>query len=369
MLSVVAVLAAWSGFSAAKWSTESSVRLAEASSTRTKASRVELEAIRSAPSTRCPSTPRSPRSSPRTPSLSPRRKSACARDTARFRRMAGDPSPDEQQRTAGSLLYAAVPHPSGGAGRALRTKADERFKKARGGRTATSTSVSPSSLRPCSSSSASAATSRATRALGLITLASGLLVLAIVQLLNCRGRRAEAASYAGGLPRRRGSGRGSRRRLAARRLAVRRVDGLDGRCGLCGLCGLDGLDGLGREPLDASSATDSMQSASFRVSSIRRVRSRQMRSASASNVRRRASASRVVASAWACASATSRSAWAWARLAIASAFSWATRRIAAVSLPIRSISSRMAYSGACSARAAVSSFSSAPMCSSTAAGS
>lgn len=44
MLSVVAVLAAWSGFSAAKWSTESSVRLAEASSTRTKANRAELEA-------------------------------------------------------------------------------------------------------------------------------------------------------------------------------------------------------------------------------------------------------------------------------------------------------------------------------------
>ena len=44
MLSVVAVLAAWSGFSAAKWSTESSVKLAEASSTRTKANRAELEA-------------------------------------------------------------------------------------------------------------------------------------------------------------------------------------------------------------------------------------------------------------------------------------------------------------------------------------
>jgi hypothetical protein len=44
MLSVVAVIAAWSGFSAAKWSTESSVKLAQASSTRTKANRAELEA-------------------------------------------------------------------------------------------------------------------------------------------------------------------------------------------------------------------------------------------------------------------------------------------------------------------------------------
>lgn len=45
MLSVVAVIAAWSGYSAAKWSTESSVDLAHASSTRTKASRADLEAI------------------------------------------------------------------------------------------------------------------------------------------------------------------------------------------------------------------------------------------------------------------------------------------------------------------------------------
>jgi hypothetical protein len=44
MLSVVAVIAAWSGYSAAKWSTESSIRLSEASSTRTKASRADLEA-------------------------------------------------------------------------------------------------------------------------------------------------------------------------------------------------------------------------------------------------------------------------------------------------------------------------------------
>ena len=44
MLSVVAVIAAWSGYSAAKWGTESSVELARASSTRTKASRADLQA-------------------------------------------------------------------------------------------------------------------------------------------------------------------------------------------------------------------------------------------------------------------------------------------------------------------------------------
>jgi hypothetical protein len=42
LLSVVAVIAAWSGFAAAKWSTESRVDLAEASALRTKASRANL---------------------------------------------------------------------------------------------------------------------------------------------------------------------------------------------------------------------------------------------------------------------------------------------------------------------------------------
>ncbi len=45
MLSVVAVIAAYSGFAAAKWSTESSVELARASADRTKANRSDLEAI------------------------------------------------------------------------------------------------------------------------------------------------------------------------------------------------------------------------------------------------------------------------------------------------------------------------------------
>jgi hypothetical protein len=45
LLSLVAVLAAYSGFAAAKWSTDSSVALARASTLRTKASRNDLEAI------------------------------------------------------------------------------------------------------------------------------------------------------------------------------------------------------------------------------------------------------------------------------------------------------------------------------------
>lgn len=45
LLSIVALTAAWSGYAAAKWSTESRVGLAEASSARTKASHADLEAV------------------------------------------------------------------------------------------------------------------------------------------------------------------------------------------------------------------------------------------------------------------------------------------------------------------------------------
>jgi hypothetical protein len=44
MLSIVALLAAWSGYSAAKWGTDSSLSLAKASSTRTKASLAQIQA-------------------------------------------------------------------------------------------------------------------------------------------------------------------------------------------------------------------------------------------------------------------------------------------------------------------------------------
>src|SRR5271166_5490869 len=45
LLSLVAVLAAYSGYAAAKWGTESSVTLAKASAARTKANRAALEAL------------------------------------------------------------------------------------------------------------------------------------------------------------------------------------------------------------------------------------------------------------------------------------------------------------------------------------
>jgi hypothetical protein len=45
LLSIVALMAAWSGFAAAKWSTESRVRLADASTERSKANRANLQAM------------------------------------------------------------------------------------------------------------------------------------------------------------------------------------------------------------------------------------------------------------------------------------------------------------------------------------
>jgi hypothetical protein len=45
LLSIVALLAAWSGYAAAKWSTESRLSLAEAAAERTKANRANLDAL------------------------------------------------------------------------------------------------------------------------------------------------------------------------------------------------------------------------------------------------------------------------------------------------------------------------------------
>ena len=45
LLSIVALLAAWSGYAAAKWSTESRVGLAQAAAARSKANRADLDAV------------------------------------------------------------------------------------------------------------------------------------------------------------------------------------------------------------------------------------------------------------------------------------------------------------------------------------
>jgi len=45
LLAIVAIIAAWSGYAAAKWSTESSLKLAKASATRTKANRAYQQSL------------------------------------------------------------------------------------------------------------------------------------------------------------------------------------------------------------------------------------------------------------------------------------------------------------------------------------
>jgi len=45
LLALVAVLSAWSGYASSKWSTESRLKLAQASTTRTEASNNELAAM------------------------------------------------------------------------------------------------------------------------------------------------------------------------------------------------------------------------------------------------------------------------------------------------------------------------------------
>ena len=67
LLSLVAVLAAYSGYAAAKWGTESSVSLAHASATRTKANRADFEALQTRTFDSVSFNAGSPRSPPETP--------------------------------------------------------------------------------------------------------------------------------------------------------------------------------------------------------------------------------------------------------------------------------------------------------------
>jgi hypothetical protein len=61
LLSLVTIAAAWSGYAAAKWGTESRIELARSATLRNLASRADLAALSTATSTPRPSTPGSPR--------------------------------------------------------------------------------------------------------------------------------------------------------------------------------------------------------------------------------------------------------------------------------------------------------------------
>jgi hypothetical protein len=83
LLSLVAVLAAYSGYAAAKWGTESSVMLAKASAERTKANRADIEGIVTRTLTQLRSMPGSPPSQPETPTPSGSPQSGCDPATVR----------------------------------------------------------------------------------------------------------------------------------------------------------------------------------------------------------------------------------------------------------------------------------------------
>ena len=115
LLSVVALLAAWSGYSAAKWGTESSLSLAKASSTRSKASLALIQPRRSARSTRCRSTRPKPPTPPKTSSSSAWPSTAFAPGLSPgLRGVDRAPPAEEPARTARPVLHAAIPDPTRG---------------------------------------------------------------------------------------------------------------------------------------------------------------------------------------------------------------------------------------------------------------
>ena len=128
LLSIVALMAAWSGYAAAKWSTESRVGLAEASTARTqgkpgesssdRASELRLLDLRGV--VRRLHRPQQAGDGPRGASLP-------ARLPGRVRRLARDEARDESQCASGPDLHAAVPTAGDRKGRALDTQADEAF--------------------------------------------------------------------------------------------------------------------------------------------------------------------------------------------------------------------------------------------------
>ena len=190
LLSVVALLAAWSGYSAAKWGTESSLSLAKASSTRTKASLALIQAnqIRTLDSV----------------SFNAAETAYAANNTKLFRLDLNRMRPGYRPAVDAWLALHPLKNPNAppdpsympqyripqqAAGLALSAQADAYFKQASQPRERrTSTCASPSSWPPSFSSLASAAASRsARRVTGWSCVAGVLLVVSVVQLLSLPG--------------------------------------------------------------------------------------------------------------------------------------------------------------------------------------
>ncbi len=185
LLSAVAVLAAYSGYAAAKWSTESSVKLAKAAAERTKANRADLEAIVTRTLDSASFKPGSRAftgGNPNAERLAARRMRPGYRPAFKAWR-ATDPAhnPNAPPGPAYMPQYV-IPQET-----APRPTTRRRTKRSRRARTRdqrrTSTSATPCSSPPCCSWSGSAAGSGSRSArLGLIGVGGLLLTLAVIEL-------------------------------------------------------------------------------------------------------------------------------------------------------------------------------------------
>ena len=109
LLSVVALLAAWSGYAASKWATESRVELATASSLRIEGSRADADAfeLRSFDSSTFESWFSAYIAGNKT-AMRLAERPVPARLQGRLRRLAGDEAGDEPRSAAGPHVHAAV---------------------------------------------------------------------------------------------------------------------------------------------------------------------------------------------------------------------------------------------------------------------
>ena len=128
LLAIVALLAAWSGFASSKWSTESRIDLAEASTARTEANRAAREAeerqeLRRVHVQRLVRGVRVRRRAGRRA----RRASVPARVPGRVRRVAGDEPLDEPRRATRPELHARVQAARSQEAAKLDKRADEKF--------------------------------------------------------------------------------------------------------------------------------------------------------------------------------------------------------------------------------------------------
>ena len=183
----MAVLAAYSGYAAAKWGTESSVTLAKASAERTKANRADTEGIvtRTLDSasfnawftafTAGNANAERLATKRMRPGYQPAFKAWLATDPAH--------NPNAPPGPAYMPQYVI---PQEAAAKAFDAQADASFPTARlRVRQPTNTSATPCFWRPCCSWSGSAVTSGFARArLGLIAVGALLLVFAVIQLLG-----------------------------------------------------------------------------------------------------------------------------------------------------------------------------------------